>query len=888
MRFGYGGIVDVWDDAGHDASRAAATGKRRPTSARRSPTRRASSAFARSRRRAPTDVDVHPLQRSTQREFGLVERLPAPTPTSRARHDVQRRAARRRRLPRHEGLRAGPRRTRRSRRPRRARRPAGPRAPRLHVLVRRVRRHAATCRRSATTPAPTRTSRSASSRPPTRTATSSTRSVAVARCSTRRTSSRASRAHYLDTIQLIAKTFAFAMVLEVDDPTKPDAALLVDGNYGPLAMGTSVAFDLFARMLTRPEPGAYCSTARATTAPASSRYGLDDDIYVADPDPLPATTTYDFQRRRSARVATSTTTSTTARATGGATTRSRSARSTTRPGRSITSSEAFDSFISNSKEDFIDGRYKNVNFATVYPEQMRRLFAALVTGDIESFAPWATPTAGRRHPGRDLTYPTWHTVDGLGTRPATARSSSTPTFGFNEQLYAMVWGTMFFPTELVAARSSTTRASRRSPSEQISWPAAETYTFIDPATSITYRAHTTGTETALRRRSRRRASARACSSGRTTSSSTRTSVETERRAAVRPQRGRHAEADPRRQGSPADRSDTPARSRRRSTSYVAEHRHHASAHGDVHSSARRHATCRSPRSSDAGSTRVGPRWKVHISPGLPIVHVSSRVSGVVATTATRSLRRRHLREVDAERRRRRASPCRTAPCGRCSESFVAQRAKSCSPSPRRKLNVPPSPELAADLRRPPRESSARRGYASKRCSSRSSSAQNACSLSVVPIGWNAAEPCCRTRLAPCRCARTRSAPPQLAHERVRVRERDLAARPLADVRDREQRLDRILAHERRERRVRGRSGLEERADRRALRRARGPSRRRAALARRRAARAPRTRTRCPSGRCTPSRAARTSNPTRIYPCAQASQRRVGPAVHPDGNSPLFA
>ena len=41
--------------------------------------------------------------------------------------------------------------------------------------------------------------------------------------------------HYLGTLQLLAKTFAFAMVLEVDDPSKPDPKLLVDGNYGPLA-----------------------------------------------------------------------------------------------------------------------------------------------------------------------------------------------------------------------------------------------------------------------------------------------------------------------------------------------------------------------------------------------------------------------------------------------------------------------------------------------------------------------------------------------------------------------------------------------------------------------------------------------------------------------------
>jgi hypothetical protein len=102
------------------------------------------------------------------------------------------------------------------------------------------------------------------------------------------------QSHYLDTIQLIAKTFGFAMVLEVDDPANPDPALLVNGNYGPLAMGTSVAFDLFARTLTRPEPGAYCSTGN-DKCPANQPYGLADYIYVADPDPLPALTPYDFQ-----------------------------------------------------------------------------------------------------------------------------------------------------------------------------------------------------------------------------------------------------------------------------------------------------------------------------------------------------------------------------------------------------------------------------------------------------------------------------------------------------------------------------------------------------------------------------------------------------------------
>lgn len=298
------------------------------------------------------------------------------------------------------------------------------------------------------------------------------------------------QSHYLDPIQLIAKTYAFAMILEVDDPTQPPPQLLADGQYGPLATATSVAFDLFTRMLTRPEPGVYCSTA-SEECPGIQPPGLYDYIYTADPYPLPATTPYDFSLGLGT-------------------------------GRYVHNdfdydqgywwsdyqkqvgsfydktwaiyylSEAFDSFISNSKEDFVDGRYKNVNFATVYPEQTRRLFAALMTGDIESFAPHAAASGGGT-PSATLVYPRWHLATGVGTRPASPKIVD-PSFGWNEQLYAMVWGTMFFPTSWSNAFINDARITALA-NEQLSWPAAETITFVDPVTSITYRAHTTGTET---------------------------------------------------------------------------------------------------------------------------------------------------------------------------------------------------------------------------------------------------------------------------------------------------------------------------------------------------------------------------------------------------------
>ena len=187
---------------------------------------------------------------------------------------------------------------------------------------------------------------------------------------------------YLDKIQQISKAFAFGAVLE-GDPTAPPTALLADGNFGPLALAASHGLDLFARILTRPEPGYYCP---ASICGGGQPVGVQTELFAADSAPLPDVFAYDF------RVALG-------------------------DGRYLHNefdysqgyfwgdyqtqvgayyekiwatyylAEAFDSFVSNSKEDFYDSRYKNVSFATVYPEQVRRLYSSLLTGDLDTFAP---------------------------------------------------------------------------------------------------------------------------------------------------------------------------------------------------------------------------------------------------------------------------------------------------------------------------------------------------------------------------------------------------------------------------------------------------------------------------------------------------------------------
>ena len=295
------------------------------------------------------------------------------------------------------------------------------------------------------------------------------------------------QARYLDNIQQIAKTFAFGALLdgEIDMPSD---FFLQDGNYGPLVLAGTLALDLFARQLTRPEPGYYCPSDVCSSA---SGYGMTEQLYSADPLPLPELYVYDYQVALG-------------------------------DGRYLHNdydysqgywwgdyqtqvggyydkiwatyylAEAFDYFISNAKEDFTDSRYKNMNFATVFPEQVRRLYNALLTNDYDTYAPWVVPGATPVDaPIGPITYPLWSDRDDVGVTPVDGYLAD-PNYAWNEQIYAMVWGSIFFPTnwsyEFVhEARITTTLADTP-------WADAEIYAFVHPSTGITYRAHMSGTE----------------------------------------------------------------------------------------------------------------------------------------------------------------------------------------------------------------------------------------------------------------------------------------------------------------------------------------------------------------------------------------------------------
>src|SRR5207237_955366 len=52
-----------------------------------------------------------------------------------------------------------------------------------------------------------------------------------------------------------------------------------------------------------------------------------------------------------------------------------------------------DRFISTSRDDFADGRYRNISFATIYPDGVRRLLAAALTEDQASLG-WRVAADG--------------------------------------------------------------------------------------------------------------------------------------------------------------------------------------------------------------------------------------------------------------------------------------------------------------------------------------------------------------------------------------------------------------------------------------------------------------------------------------------------------------
>ena len=72
--------------------------------------------------------------------------------------------------------------------------------------------------------------------------------------------------------------------------------------------------------------------------------------------------------------------------------------------------EAYDNFTFDSKDTYVDGRYRNVNFLTLYPNQVRRLLSNLMQDDPLTLGPYVKAPAKKGDPAR-VVYLPWEKYD---------------------------------------------------------------------------------------------------------------------------------------------------------------------------------------------------------------------------------------------------------------------------------------------------------------------------------------------------------------------------------------------------------------------------------------------------------------------------------------------
>lgn len=174
---------------------------------------------------------------------------------------------------------------------------------------------------------------------------------------------------YWDKIQGLAKALAFGVETltapggNVDPTTLP-------GLLMPHALGAAAGFDMFARALTRPGPGLYQTASAAPGGPPNTWGAVGNPTMQVNNQPLEFNVALgngegryvqnDYDYTQGYWYA-------------DYQTQSGSYYEKVRAPYYLT--EAYNDFISNSQDDYIDGRYKNLSYISLYPDQVRRLFA---------------------------------------------------------------------------------------------------------------------------------------------------------------------------------------------------------------------------------------------------------------------------------------------------------------------------------------------------------------------------------------------------------------------------------------------------------------------------------------------------------------------------------
>jgi hypothetical protein len=178
--------------------------------------------------------------------------------------------------------------------------------------------------------------------------------------------------------------------------------------------------------------------------------------------------------------------------------------------------QAYNDFVSNSPQDYIDGRYKNLNYASLYPDQVRRLLANTMvaqsplgtldqgtTAQIFTVAPYSMPgvsSLANGNPLTDVQYLPWDKFD--PTDPATTSLTYPagavlldPQLGWEEQYWGLLLQFFYGRTTLTQDYIDQLRIFSPGDAASLSIQPAQEVAYRDPATGIEYVAKNYGTET---------------------------------------------------------------------------------------------------------------------------------------------------------------------------------------------------------------------------------------------------------------------------------------------------------------------------------------------------------------------------------------------------------
>jgi hypothetical protein len=317
------------------------------------------------------------------------------------------------------------------------------------------------------------------------------------------------QSRYFDKVQGITKALALGVELlsqGQNDPTQDP------GNLMPMALGSSDGLAMFVRVMTRPAPGAYVVNPAGPGGPPNPWGGVwqlgNDNLLSAPSTPVNVSLGdgagrfihndfdytqgywwYEYQKQVGSYYE--------------------------KLDAPYYLTEAYNDFISNSEDDYVDGRYKNLSYASLYPNQIRRLFANFMANasatqvnqqgtvaQIFTLAPYsipATPTSSQPNPTTDVQYLPWEKYD-----PATPSTTDLeyppgavlldPLVGWETQYPALINLFWYGPTSLNQDLIDQMRIFSPGDAASLSIPTNELVSYRDPLTGIEYVAKDYGTE----------------------------------------------------------------------------------------------------------------------------------------------------------------------------------------------------------------------------------------------------------------------------------------------------------------------------------------------------------------------------------------------------------